>query len=309
MDEQEVDEKTREACNLIEEKGYAPSMGDQSRYQEKKLPFLTPFYFKIKLLDRYLKDDDYFINWYTETTGSIGHYDKWDIKFGINKNGNIQVWYGDLEQIPNNEQARFFADKVNDTKPSFNFIRAELMCAPANIPHLTNIFHLRESINKNFHEKFNSALFLDKENSQELFTKICRPLYDSKEELTRTLSKINKLFTESLNISNLKEIINNQEKCKEKGSIKTLEVFLEDIFSKSDFDNIIRSFYILDDFRISDTHAGVEDKFTFCLSRLKITDNNYSVAYEKMLVSLKESLKELNEVLQNYNQNPKQLKK
>jgi len=298
VDDSNIDEKTTQMCNLIKDKGYAPSMGDQSRYQEKKLPFLTPFYFKIKLLDRYLKDEDYFINWYTETTGSIGHYDKWYIKFGINELGNIQVWCGDLEDIPNNEQSRFFADKVDDSNPSFNFIRAELMCAPANIPHLTNIFQLRESINKNFHEKFNSALFLDKENNPELFTQICRPLYNTKDELTRTFSKINKLFTESLNISNLKEIIKNKEKCKEKGSIKILEIFLEDILNKSNFDNLIRSFYILDDFRISDTHAGVEDKFAFCLSRLDVADNNYSVAYEKMLISLEISLKELNEVLQ-----------
>ena len=89
MGETEINKSTSELCKKGEEYGYFPSMSDAGRKKESKLPFLTPIYFKIKLLDRYQRDSDYFINWYTETTGSIGHYYEWSIKFGINENDKI----------------------------------------------------------------------------------------------------------------------------------------------------------------------------------------------------------------------------
>lgn len=301
MDNEQVDESTTKLCEMGQQKGYFPSAGDQGRAKQGNSPFLTPLYFSIKLLDRYMRDEDYYLNWYTETTGSIGKYDEWSIKFGLNDNNNIHVWLGDLEDIPEKERARFYADEADDNKPSFNFVRAELMCAPAELPKITKLFRLRESLNKSFFSKFNAPLFLDKENSSELFKQICRPLLNSKEETIRTISKINKLFTESINISKLKEIINDSEKTKGKGSIKILEITLKDILKMDNYESVISPFYILDDFRISDTHAGTQDKFKFCLQRLNLNESSevFSQIYSNMLDCLLENLALLDGGLQN----------
>ena len=65
--------------------------------------FLTPVFFNKAVLLKYDASPDYEVKFASATYGTIYHQDFY-ISFGINKNGKIIMWLGDLAELPKAEQ-------------------------------------------------------------------------------------------------------------------------------------------------------------------------------------------------------------
>ena len=109
---------------------------------------------------------------------------------------------------------------------------------------------------------------------------------------------MNKICIESMrrdSITNaIMEKISNFD-AKNKGSIKLLEKLLTVTNSTLDVKSIMKSFFILYDFRIILDHNYTEEeekeKINFCCQRLHITPNykNFENLYDELLMQLTES--------------------
>lgn len=299
MDYKEVIEGTKKIIRFIKENGYFPSPADGKRKREGKGPALMPLYYNIKLLDRYLRDKKYSVTLHTQSTGAIvDRKNNWFIGFGINKNDNIQVWLKDFEELPSTEKARWAADYIKEeNEPSFNFIRAELMCSPADLPKEKILMALRNEVNNCFSSKMRFFLFLDVGNTIQDIRDIFRPIMGNMQEFLNSMTALNKLFTESINIKSIKNSINSKKDTKSLGSLKILELFLK----RNSFGNveeIMAPFYILDDFRIVLTHKSNAQKFNSCLERLNLKEEkDLSKVYFAELDALIFSLKKLKQAV------------
>lgn len=73
--------------------------------------FSCPVYFDRKVLNAFFTDDEYELDFFSETYGSIAKLGKngwkyeWNIVFGINKNNKVIMFLGDLEQIKKDDRA------------------------------------------------------------------------------------------------------------------------------------------------------------------------------------------------------------
>ena len=67
--------------------------------------YLTPVFFNKKILLKYLNDPKYCVTYATDTFGSIYRGQTHLIAFGINRNGRVITWLGDLDRLPRKEAA------------------------------------------------------------------------------------------------------------------------------------------------------------------------------------------------------------
>jgi hypothetical protein len=75
--------------------------------------YLTPVYFNIQVLIRYMYDSRFYCTFSSETYGSIGN-DDFDIEFGINSNSQVVFWLGDImERIPTKEQFYLLVENIS----------------------------------------------------------------------------------------------------------------------------------------------------------------------------------------------------
>ncbi len=303
LDAEGILKGTRKACEIIKKYGYFPSPGDEHRKKEKKPPYLMALFFDIKVLKRYLDDKNYSVSWATRDTGLIGDTKgKWNIVFGINPNDRIHVWLCDFEDLPKVEQMRWLSDQVkNEIEPSIEFVQAQLMVTPAELPNENLAMETRDKINKIFFDKYSEKFFIDNKDLLNLLRNIYRPIYNTKEELCDTFEEVNKVFIESINTNFLKSLIVNKAKIKNLASIKTLEVFLKDniALNNDTINKIVKPFYIIYDLRLAKGHVNTEEKFNYALERLgfKPDEKDFKIVYNKTFETLLEGLKELSRVI------------
>src|SRR5688572_8073322 len=82
--------------------------------------FLTPLYFNRQVLTRYLYDSRFRCEFASETYGTV-YGEEFFISFGLNRNGTVIAWHGDIEQLPIRE--RFYW--LVENKPSEHEIASE----------------------------------------------------------------------------------------------------------------------------------------------------------------------------------------
>jgi hypothetical protein len=62
--------------------------------------FLAPVFFDKKVLQQFMLDDDYRVHLGAETYGEFRYKGEWSVPFGININGRVVFWLGDLATVP-----------------------------------------------------------------------------------------------------------------------------------------------------------------------------------------------------------------
>jgi hypothetical protein len=74
-------------------------------------PHLTPVYFNKQLLTRYVYDARFKCEFASATYGTI-YADKWLISFGINKQGAVIAWLGDISHLPIRERFYWLVENI-----------------------------------------------------------------------------------------------------------------------------------------------------------------------------------------------------
>jgi hypothetical protein len=191
--------------------------------------FLTPVFFKRDVLQKYYATP----RRYTVRTGILQCLDLWNIPFGVNNEGLVHVWLGDLGRIPYEEQMHW---RLHNVLPSGGleeaFYRTQILAEFAESKDPIHLLqNARDHLNSQFESKFSFRLFRELGGEDSYLAKsIHVPTSAEQKELDEQLLYLAKYLVDSIDKSLLEERVKwrptNQG---ENTSIRFLKAFLEEV--------------------------------------------------------------------------------
>ncbi len=264
-------------------------------------PFLVPVFFNKSVLVRYLFDPKYNIVFSSETYGTIFFQDEWDISFGINPNGKIIFWLGDLKELPENEQKYLVSENTNsDHNITSEFYDSQINCVFSEPTMEVGIIAQKIKLNSLIKDKFGFNLFKSNiENVDGLFeefSKYKKIIFGGIDDFKCSISDWNEILAEDINLNNLKKVLrdNGIDFDNELGSVKIFELFIEKILEKEK--DLIKPYFILYNLRTWASHSNTEDKYNKSMEFLGIEEDKYA-EYEFIYKSLLNEVYEFHELL------------
>ncbi len=223
---------------------------------------LTPVFFKKRVLQKYYQNPQR----YTIKAGRVNCLDLWGIPFGLNDEDLVHVWLGDLGHLPFEEQLHF---RQYNVPPSGNldqgFYQTQMLAKFVQTTDPSDLLiNLYEEINKLSHAKFDFKLFEELSKGDEHIYKTIRvPTTNEQGELDEQLIALSKLFTDSINKSEIKKKLRWLPPTKDEDTkIRYLEKLLEEIFglNSTDASQIAKPFRVLQQMRSkSAAHRKTEE--------------------------------------------------
>ncbi|CAI8207510.1 MAG: Uncharacterised protein [SAR116 cluster bacterium] len=275
-------------------------------YREFDQGYLCPVFFDKDLLLYYNNHPDYSVKFYSFSSGNIYHNGEtmFSWGFGINRNGKIFKWLGDLNddfEDPKMEKhlKRFQASNVesdHDIYSKFYLSQNPFSTEDAfqDSDNEVKIFSLKDELDKLFKESFGFSL--TKVEIVDLFDFYKPPILEENEQIFNAYISLNKLLIENIQVANLKNKLNengaDRKKVKSLGSIKTLEAFILDILKLKNSSELISPIYVLSDLRQLQGHfsdSSFEEKYSFCKDRLGLDkDCSHFDVYQTLIEKLVE---------------------
>lgn len=267
--------------------------------REHSIGFLTPVYFNKVVLVKFDSLDDYRLDFASATYGTI--YTKSDyFSFGVNENGKVVMWLGDIAKLPESEQYYLRSENVpSDHLLGSEFYDAQIECIFTEITPQASFIEARsaflDAALKYFKKPFSH---LDLETI-EAMNELNPPLTSTSREQKRLYDIINKIVLETLNAASLADLMKARNIDPAKlGNIKKLQaLFLAD-FPAAPISEILCSFYVIYDLRVSTSHlisaAKQREMWESCLSRLKLPpDSSFERVYAELIVQTKKTYDDL----------------
>lgn len=283
-------------------------------YRETDSGYLCPVFFDKDLLLYYNNHPDYSVKFFSFSSGNIYHNDtslfRWG--FGINRNGNIFKWLGDLNEDFEDSNAlphlkRFQASNIasdHDVYSKFYLSQNPYTMTDAfqKSDNETKIFSLINELNKQFIN--NLKYEYTKININDITETYKPPILEEREQIFNAYVNLNKILIENIRIKSLKQALTAYDDSlyiNNKGSIKTLELFCKFILSMDHISTSISPLYVLYDLRQLQGHisnTSTKSKYNSCKERLDldITDNHF-VVYKTLITKIITFLEELIKVL------------
>ena len=268
-------------------------------------PYLTPVFFTKEVLIRYFYDPRYMCQFSSETYGTLlSRSNDFSIQFGVNPNNKILIWFGDLIDLPNYEQAYLGSENIqSDHNIDSEFYDAQINSVFTDPIREIDIFQIKYKIQEISSSKFNTNVF--KTTAKESFEKIIdkcskfkKITFGHEDDLKRFVSEWNELLVEDVDYVSIKTLLDKKgiAYAKDSKGNKVLEVFIKDVLNVSD--NIISPFFYLYDLRIWADHSGAQSKYEGVATQLglsKSIDNEgiYNALIDSILSFLKRFLTEL----------------
>ena len=273
-----------------------------------KKGFFTPIFFDRKVLHKYLCFDEYRVDIAGNTYGTIFFPDGNYLSYGINRNRKVFCWLGDIEdKVSEDEQYYLRSYNIeSDHDIASEFYAAQLEAEFADYSNEHRLLNSRREFDKCWNNKYSSRIFRHEQDIHEILENLKRPVNWNKEGILPVVNAMNKICIESMRRDSVANAIMKKTSnfdAKNKGSIKLLEELLTVTNSTLDAKSVMKSFFILYDFRVILDHDYTEEeekeKINFCCQRLHITPNykNFENLYDELLMQLTESYLKIVNVL------------
>jgi hypothetical protein len=270
---------------------------------------LTPVFFNKELLLYYNSSPDYRV-----TFASTSRFHIFDSKndkliqhgFGINRNGNIICWLGDLEKELNTVKNKlnrnlfltFNIDSDHDIVSDYYTNQIEGGFTSSD--NESGVFYHRNEFDKRILEKHGFEITQIDINN--LIKEYKHPILNEQNQIDNSYVKLNSLLIESLNVVEIKKkLIENgvtTKSIKGLGGLKLFQKFIEIILNKSEYSKIISPLFVLYDLRLLAGHikdSNYESKLKSCKDRLGLLENVSLIEIQQTLcIKLIEMYKELN---------------
>jgi len=237
--------------------------------------FLTPVYFNREVLLKYDASPTYRLSFASTTYGEIRQGDDFSIPFGVNKNGSVIMWLGDIARLPESEQYYLRSENIEpDHSIGSEFYDGQIEVKFTEHSKEDALFKKRSVFLEECFKRFGiKVAHLDKE-VYDLVISFNAPIVDSEKERRHVADTLNKIYLESFDNNALGQILNSfSVDPKKLGSIKRLQLVMEQIANPDDVSNIISPFYVLYDLRVAYSHLGSkignEEKLQFVRERLE----------------------------------------
>lgn len=264
--------------------------------------YLTPVYFNKQVLIRYLYDSRFYCEFASETYGTIGN-DEFCISFGINRNGSVIAWLGDLtDQVPEKEQLYWLVEnKAPENEIESEFYDAQINAEFTDPPLTISCLNTLSRLNGTFHKRFGVHLYHDRsvEERIEETRRYKRLLLNNPDDFKRFLSEFNEIINENTNNTEVKRLLSERGIAVPKNAKgnKLLEKVYVEILE--DTENLIAPFFYLYDLRLWADHATGSAKRDTVAASLGVSDvENYDSLMSALLEAIKESCEKLKEKIE-----------
>ena len=223
--------------------------------------FLTPVFFNKEVLLKYEASPTYRVKFASTTYGEISN-DSFYISFGINKNGKVVMWLGDVAKLPDAEQHYLRSENVeSDHSIGSEFYEGQIDCIFTEPSKENKLFALRsEFVDACFTRFATKIAHLDNEVFN-LALGFNAPVVDTDKERRHVADTLNKIYIESFDNAALAGIMTKLGvDPKGLGSLKRLQAVLETVANGADIPKLLSPLYVLYDLRVAYAHLASADK-------------------------------------------------
>lgn len=251
--------------------------------------FLTPVFFDKDVLLYYNSHPDFRVNLYSFSSGNISYKGEpmFSHGYGINRNGKIFFWLGDLnDDFKSKEMAahlkRFQASNTDSDHDIYSkFYLSQLPTTYKEVfqesDNEERVFYLADELTLKIYGS--KKITMSQIKIEELKDYYRPPIMGDREQIFSCYLTLNKYLVENIQVDILKsELINlgkNAKDIKGLGSLKTLQTYFLEAFSISNIADIICPLYVLNDLRQLHGHFSndsFEAKYISCKSRLGLSN-------------------------------------
>lgn len=258
---------------------------------------LTPVYFNRQVLTRYLYDSRFSCDFASETYGAV-HGPDFHISFGINKNGSVIAWLGDLQdRIPVREQFYWLVEnKDPEREVASEFFDAQINAAFTEPPAAVRCLNDLAQFNSAFHRKFGVHPYHDRSIDERIdeTRRYKRLLLNNGDDFKRFVSEFNEIINESTNNTEVRRFLTARGITVPDGSKgnKLLQKLYESALS--DTENLIAPFYYLYDLRLWADHSIGDEKLETVAKKLRVaSSHDYQRLMETLIAAINLSAEKL----------------
>lgn len=263
--------------------------------------YLTPVYFNKQVLIRYLYDSRFYCDFASETYGTVGN-DDFSISFGINKNGSVVMWIGDImHTIPQKEQFYLLVENIeHEGDANSEFYEAQINAEFTEPPLEIKTLNAVEKLNSAFESKFSCFLYKERSIEERIdeARRYKRILMNDTDDFKRFITELNEIINESTNNAALRALLKSKGVEFEKGSKgnKLLEKVYASVLS--DNNNLIAPFFFLYDLRLWAAHTGKDDVLVDVTNKLGLSKySEFKEVLDALLASILRSSEKLVELI------------
>lgn len=212
-------------------------------------------WFRSSIVNELLSFRDFSIEWFSSETGALISASGERVHFGLNMADLITVYACDIAKLPGWEQHIWAAHNVvPDGKVSFELIAAQVRAQPANTYAVEFLFfEVLEMLEEIFKKRFGVSLFTHEIDYIDARKSISRFISKDQSSLLRLAKDVIRLFSERLNVRELRKISTHSDKEK-LGSNKLLQDILAQFIgaekAREFFGPIVGAY----DMRLGDAH-------------------------------------------------------
>jgi hypothetical protein len=266
--------------------------------------FLTPVFFTKEVLIKYDVHPSYRVTFASRTYGSIRQGNDFDIPFGINRNGRLVMWLGDIARLPENEQFYLRSENVpSDHSIGPEFYDGQIECKFTDRPPEDQLFEQRSQFLEACFSCFGEKLAHLEKEVLDLAISIRRPVVDTPAERRNMADALNKVYLESLDNKALERVLAKLgQNAAKLGSLKRLQKLVETIAPAEDIAGAMSPLYVLYDLRVAYSHLGSQEgqkeKLQFVRERLGLAGSaDLFAIYDTLVPALRGAFTKLAEVL------------
>ena len=279
-------------------------------FREYDIGFLTPVFFDLKVLDRYLDNQEYDLE-----LKSGSYYTLWKkgeegfaISFGINGNQRVIMWLGDILKLPEKEQYYLLSYNVeSDHNLKSEFYNAQILVEWGSESKEGNIFKKISQINTKVKEKYSVNLTILEKETLFYYSQLHIPIKNTKKEFESLINILNKILVENIDVASIKKFLETKKEVniKSLGSLKLLAKLIYYACNFNTYDEaetFLSPLFCLYNLRITADHLlsteSEMEKLGKSLTKLNIPEEkreNYSYIYEKLISQLEEIFISINQ--------------
>lgn len=264
--------------------------------------FLTPLYFHKQVLTRYLYDSRFECEFSSDTYGLI-RGPEFQIPFGINKNGSVLCWLGDLEEhVPIRERFYWLVEnKEPENELASEFFDAQIGAAFTQPPAIVRCLNALGALNAGFHRMYGVHLYRDRsiEERIEEARRYARILLNNVDDFKRFVSELNEIINENTNNTEVRRLLVARGVGVDPGTKgnKLLELAYKNLLK--DTANLIAPFFYLYDLRLWADHSMGDANLLAVAAKLDVSAHDFQRLLEALVARITESANALVALLTN----------
>jgi len=241
--------------------------------------FLTPVFFSKDILTYFYNHPDYAVSFGSDTYGTLytkGGY----ISFGLNENGRLVMWLGDLDDLDQRDQVMLLAHNVpSDHSIGCEFYEGQIEAIFTELSQEQRLIRTSGEFATGVIERFSrmKVYKMDAEAAG-LLTQLRRPVHFSEGEFGDSMETMTKLFIERIDIAPMKAVLRERlgkielERLGNLRELKTLQLWAEKILELEEAGDALSPLFVLYDLRVAYKHLlpleKAEEMKMSCRTRL-----------------------------------------